>query len=173
MLGEFRDPIARVGGNPGFLYRSAKLSETNARERDMLARILDGGQVIDLRTPGRAAKEPDPRLPGVCNVAIPLPPTAYVPYSAIVTLHTAALRQVMRAMFDRGPTLVHCTEGKDRTGIVVALAMLVLGYSVDQARAEFMSTVGALESNWNDMIGALLPDPHTYARKLLDLTPGE
>jgi protein-tyrosine phosphatase len=54
-------------------------------------------------------------------------------YRAIVDGRQAELREVLRALAQPGalPGLVHCTAGKDRTGIVVALLLALAG--VDHA----------------------------------------
>jgi protein-tyrosine phosphatase len=54
-------------------------------------------------------------------------------YRAIVDDRQAELRDVLRALVyaDAFPALVHCTAGKDRTGIVVALLLALAG--VDHA----------------------------------------
>jgi protein-tyrosine phosphatase len=41
---------------------------------------------------------------------------------------------------DASPALIHCTAGKDRTGIAVALVLLALGVPRDQVEQDFMLT---------------------------------
>lgn len=154
---EFRDPIGLAGGTPGMLYRSAKLSEATPQDVLVLNYMLARGQILDLRTGGRAAKEPDPRMVGVHYNRVSLPPTVHVPYAEIIRTHRVTLREiVLRAAHHiGGPVLIHCSEGKDRTGIVVALIMLAAGYPMHVAREEFLSTVGAKPSDWDYMIAAM------------------
>jgi protein-tyrosine phosphatase len=54
----------------------------------------------------------------------------------------AALRDAARA---RGATLVHCAAGKDRTGVVVALALSVAGVRRDAIVADYVATADRLE----------------------------
>ena len=58
-----------------------------------------------------------------------------------------------------GATLVHCAAGKDRTGIVVALALEIAGVSRDAAIADYALTGERIE-----LIVARLASSPTYAR---------
>ena len=106
--------------------------------------------VIDLRTVGEVSKKPDELWGGVAYKEIPIveaatlgithekglkaykkPPVMTELYADIVTnpKSVAALRQVMDEIFaSRGGSILwHCTEGKDRCGLVSALFLLALG----------------------------------------------
>ena len=156
---EFRDALGRAGGPAGRLYRTAKLSEATISDRLALAGILHGGTILDLRTPGRAEKEPDPVLPGVTNLRYTMPPTAYVPYEDMIRKHRDKIRDVLTLLANSpGPVLVHCTEGKDRTGIIVGLVMLCAGYGEKAAHNEFLRTMGANRRDWNKMLSAMCWD---------------
>jgi protein tyrosine/serine phosphatase len=50
---------------------------------------------------------------------------------------------------DRGPVLLHCTAGKDRTGLLAALILVAAGASPDDIMADFIKT--------NDV---MLKEPH-------------
>ncbi|KAI8633090.1 tyrosine/serine protein phosphatase [Xylariaceae sp. FL1651] len=43
------------------------------------------------------------------------------------------------------PTLVHCTQGKDRTGMIIALALLVLGVPPDAISHDYLLSQDGLE----------------------------
>lgn len=156
-VGQFRDPLARAGGPAGRLLRSARLYGSSKWDQAVLRALLHNGEVLDLRTSGRASREPDPRIRGVAAVAIPLPPTKYVPYDEMITGYGPQLGEVLHHLaLSTGPVLVHCTEGKDRTGIVIALVMLAARYSLDTALDEFLSTEGARVEDWSRLMMALL-----------------
>lgn len=53
----------------------------------------------------------------------------------------AALRDVAAGGRGGGSTLVHCAAGKDRTGVVVALALDVVGVDRDAIVADYLATV--------------------------------
>lgn len=54
-----------------------------------------------------------------------------------------AVRQVMAV--DAHPVLFHCAAGKDRTGVVAALVLSVLGVDAEQIVADYVLTEAALE----------------------------
>lgn len=56
----------------------------------------------------------------------------------------AAVRRVMDP--SAHPVLFHCAAGKDRTGVVAALVLLVLGVGEDQVVADYVLTEKALDS---------------------------
>ena len=127
---------------PGLLIRSAHLFQ--AEEAD-LAGI---SSVIDLRTPGERLEAPD-RTWGREYLPIPIFedmtagvsheqgadhqgfPDMAVLYRRIVTECAASfgrgLRAVMGHDFSGGAVLWHCTEGKDRCGLITALVLEALG----------------------------------------------
>jgi protein-tyrosine phosphatase len=53
----------------------------------------------------------------------------------------AALRDIADAADDGGATVVHCAAGKDRTGVVVALALDLVGVGRDAIEADYLATV--------------------------------
>ena len=127
---------------PGLLIRSAHLFQ--AEEAD-LAGI---SSVIDLRTPGERLEAPD-RTWGREYLPIPIFedmtagvsheqgadhqgfPDMAVLYRRIVTECAASFRRGLRAVmghdFSGGAVLWHCTEGKDRCGLITALVLEALG----------------------------------------------
>lgn len=57
----------------------------------------------------------------------------------------AALRAVAEAP---GAAIVHCTAGKDRTGVVVALALTVAGATRDEVAVDYAQSEVFLEGEW-------------------------
>ncbi|HZB51750.1 MAG TPA: tyrosine-protein phosphatase [Mycobacteriales bacterium] len=68
---------------------------------------------------------------------------------------------------DRGAVLVHCAAGKDRTGVVVALALSAVGVSREAVVADYVATGDRLEA----VLDRLMSSP-TYAADL-DGTPAD
>jgi protein-tyrosine phosphatase len=72
----------------------------------------------------------------------------------------------------QGPVLVHCTAGKDRTGIVVALALLASGHSADDVVADYALSGAAVRPRRQHIVEpvlaalALAADDHDAALRL-------
>jgi protein-tyrosine phosphatase len=169
----FRD----VGGLParggvvrrGVLFRSDGLHRLGDEGRDALRR-LDVGVVIDLRDENEARLMPDDlagldvrvrRLPvfegsgasqgerGISLEAL---------YHRIVTTHSPIVVDALRVLPDAGDraVVVHCTAGKDRTGIVVALALLAAGVERESVIADYVLTESHLAGEWLEEMVALI-----------------
>lgn len=168
----FRD----VGGYPvpggvvrsGKLFRSDGLSKLGAAGKDELTR-LGVRVVIDLRDDFEASVMPDDlegldvetmRLPvfegsgasqGMAGVSLE------ALYEKILGQHAdvvvAALREVS---VGSDGVLVHCTAGKDRTGIVVALALLAVGVDRQIVLADYARSEANLGGEWLEgMLGLI------------------
>jgi protein-tyrosine phosphatase len=70
----------------------------------------------------------------------------------------AAVRSIAHS---EGAALVHCAAGKDRTGVVVALALTVAGVTPQAVVADYAATAGRTEA----IVARLLRSP-TYARDI-------
>lgn len=58
---------------------------------------------------------------------------------------TSAVREFTR---ENAPVLVHCTAGKDRTGVVVALALEAVGVERESVIADYAASEGHLAGEW-------------------------
>ncbi|MBO0979728.1 tyrosine-protein phosphatase [Microbacterium sp. SD291] len=61
-------------------------------------------------------------------------------YAHLLSGSAAALVSAMRIIAAGEPTLVHCTAGKDRTGITIALALAAVGADRDAVVADYALT---------------------------------
>lgn len=141
----------------GVVYRSATLTALSGSDSRELANA-GLSAIIDLRTGSVAARRPDPAIKGVKHYVVNV---LAVPRFPAVRAHTAmAARAYMRKLntdfVDRagrrrqiarvlsliaagdGPVLIHCTEGKDRTGWLSAVLQLTAGASRTQVLAEYV-----------------------------------
>ncbi len=160
MISNLRDlgGIAGEGGRAvrsGMLLRSAKLSEAEPGD---LAGIA---AVIDLRTP-KESEAPQDKVYGAEYLSIPVfddalagisreeqaeienAPEMDVQYRLLVRCFKTNLRKILLAIMEHdyssGAILWHCSEGKDRTGIVAALVLEMLGASREDIIEDYLKT---------------------------------
>jgi protein-tyrosine phosphatase len=129
---------------PDRLLRTADLSRATAADKDVLARH-DVKLDLDLRTPGEVARRPDaiagdPRFhyENVSLVGSEETDVASITslgdwYIGMLARKQPEFRQTFQRIAAQkdGAVLVHCTAGKDRTGMVVAILLDLAG--VDRA----------------------------------------
>lgn len=124
----------------GVLFRSDALAYLETDEIQDAER-MGVRLVVDLRDPHERDNAPDKPIPGAENLSVMLfegtlasfPPENYpkLPelYRLLLTTHihriVEALEAISRVVPD--PVLVHCSAGKDRTGIMIALLQHLLG----------------------------------------------
>ncbi|MCP2030476.1 protein-tyrosine phosphatase [Okibacterium sp. HSC-33S16] len=190
----FRD----VGGYPtldgrvryGRLLRSDGLYRLGEDGKQHL-RELGVGTVIDLRDDFEVGVMPDD-LDGLDVRTVHLPlfegsgasqgeaaVSLAVLYRRIVTQHSEVVARALRELLvmDESPVLVHCTAGKDRTGIVVALALLAVGVDRELVVEDYARSEGNLSGEWlENMISIIVEHGGTETpelRTLMGGSPGE
>ncbi|GAA3597340.1 hypothetical protein GCM10022198_21880 [Klugiella xanthotipulae] len=147
----------------GTLYRSDGLHHLTETGREQLAR-LGIRTVIDLRddeertvAPSRTggltfATVSSPIFQGVGSVLSGPNITLIEFYRALIDgfaeEYAAAVRLLSQAQ--NAPVLVHCTAGKDRTGIVIALALAAAGVDRDDIIDDYSLTQDNLAGEWLD-----------------------
>jgi len=122
------------------VLRSAALDNLTPAGQDAL-RDLGVRLVIDLRAEGeRSTVEhgfPVAHHP-VFESSAPVTGSLEDVYDNLLLTRGAALTGAVAAIADAaGPVLVHCAVGKDRTGLVVALALLAAGVSHNDVVADY------------------------------------
>ncbi|MBY6092395.1 tyrosine-protein phosphatase [Maritimibacter alkaliphilus] len=132
---------------PNRLWRGDALRGLTAADRAALRRC-GLTHIVDLRAEDEAQRAPNPadRFPGILRAHVPLydglAPAEQAAREAgesfdmaeryLVALDSCrpgfsrALRTIAAAE-ESGPVLIHCTAGKDRTGLIVALLLLNAG----------------------------------------------
>lgn len=147
---------------PGVVYRSGSLDELTAADTPVL-QSLGVCAVVDLRrAPERADRQPPwfaasrvavTRLPIGTRVAhLKSIPERMLAgeikdfghddmvdiYATLLTHYHAEFGEVMRVIArSEGATVVHCTAGKDRTGVAIALLLSFLGVDDETVAADF------------------------------------
>ena len=165
----------------GKLLRSDALHRIDATGRDRLAEI-GVAHIIDLRGGDERATAPsavdglevtvhhlpvfddaDPAAQATTHVGL-------VPvYDHIVDERGAQLVDAIRVIIaadDDDAVLVHCTAGKDRTGLVVAFALGAAGVDRDDVVADYAATAENLRGEWSDAMTAV------FEQRGIELTAG-
>ncbi|MDR2372988.1 MAG: tyrosine-protein phosphatase [Bifidobacteriaceae bacterium] len=182
-----------IGGYPagpgrftrgGVLFRSAGLAELTAQGRRALA-DLGLRAVIDLRSPDEAAAAPSaigglglevhsmPLFDAAAPDSQVLAPARLEDiYWQLIELSGARLAAVIHQIATGpNPVVVHCTAGKDRTGVVVALALEAVGVERAATIADYAASEANLAGAWFDAVSARYAragvDPSTLAPHLL------
>jgi protein-tyrosine phosphatase len=149
----------------GRLYRSDSLGKLHGAPAEDLDRFLGLGirTVIDLRYPWeieRRGRVPEQAGLAFHNLSIehqPYDQAAIAPdadpwrhladrYAEVAYDGAKEIRQVLDVIAaDSGPLVFHCASGKDRTGLIAALVLILLGVDEQDAAADFALTELATE----------------------------
>jgi protein-tyrosine phosphatase len=164
----------------GVLFRSGNLARLDPDGTRALA-ALQLRRIIDLRADDEVVREPS-RLDGVDVV------TQRVPlflgsvesffrddlslddmYRRLVEDSAGGVVEVVRGILADQPVLVHCTVGKDRTGVTVALTLAAAGVDAEDVVADYARTEGLLPEYRNRRVVEMLRAMHPDAVHLEDL----
>ncbi|AMM19199.1 hypothetical protein AX769_02445 [Frondihabitans sp. PAMC 28766] len=142
------------------LYRSDALSAIGPAGR---SRLIDLGvrTIIDLRDAAEVAAMPDdtvgldiethqlPILSGALTSLVSIPSVSVL-YADLINSSAEEIAGALQLIVDApvGGVLVHCTAGKDRTGVVVAVALLVTGADPAFVVSDYAATEGHLRGAW-------------------------
>lgn len=144
----------------GTLYRSDALHRLSAGAADAF-RALGVGTVVDLRD--EHERRDAPSLIDGYGIEVrhaPIfessgPPSSWGStrlqdlYDHVVDTHGARLARAVAAVsLSERPVLVHCTAGKDRTGLVVALTLLTVGVDRESVVEDYAHTESRLAGAW-------------------------
>lgn len=66
-------------------------------------------------------------------------------YEAMVNSAGTVVASLVELIAHDGPTLVHCTAGKDRTGVTIAALLLLAGVEVEAVTADYRRTEQAMK----------------------------
>lgn len=165
----------------GKLLRSDALHRIDATGRDRLAEI-GVAHIIDLRGGDERATAPSavdglevtvhhlPVFDDADPAALATTHVGLVPvYDHIVDERGAQLVDAIRVIIaadDDDAVLVHCTAGKDRTGLVVAFALAAAGVDRDDVVADYAATAENLRGEWSDAMTAV------FEQRGIELTAG-
>ena len=95
-------------------------------------------------------------------------------YAELVEGSAARIVEAVRGIIDTQPVLIHCTVGKDRTGVTVAIALAAAGVDRDAVIDDYARTEGLLPAERNRQvlagIRALHPE-NRHAEELATRSP--
>ncbi len=143
--------------------RSGNLSKINAKGADLLYNQLHLRTVIDLRNSMEKAEKPnykidnvnytelsvfDSSIPGLSHETkqnLDAVPDMTELYAAVVNSSCLmnlckVVRKIIRLPDEELSVLYHCTEGKDRTGMVTALLLTILGANREVILEDYLFT---------------------------------
>lgn len=153
----------------GILFRGGHLKKINRKDARILHEDINLNLIIDLRTPDEVKQKPDKPVAGATHVHMPVYTnaqfgithenwktdtweelTARIPN--MCDLYAKALRgeslehmsDIIRTIVthkpEDGALLYHCTEGKDRTGIISDILLRLLGVSEEDIFEDYVFT---------------------------------
>ncbi|MDN3443454.1 tyrosine-protein phosphatase [Microbacterium sp. APC 3901] len=174
-VNNFRD----VGGLPaqggrirsGMLLRSGQLSAaTTAGVHEVRRRV---SHIVDLRDGEEVAAEPT-EIEGPDTTHLPLflgsVRSFFETDTSLEDLYLHLLEEsgerlvaAIRIIAAGEPTLVHCTVGKDRTGVTVALALAAVGADREAIIEDYALTESLLPAERSNRIAAYLRAQHPQA----------
>lgn len=180
----FRDTggLAAAGGisRRGVLFRSGHLSALDDEGRRALAQ-LGVRRIIDLRSDEEVSDSPS-RIDGL-SVSMQRVPlylgsvqslfdedlSLSAMYRRLVEDSSAGVVSVVRGILAEQPVVVHCTVGKDRTGVTVALTLAAAGVHDDAVIADYARTEALLPQDRSRQIAQWLKAAHPDAVNIVDL----
>lgn len=161
----------------GRLLRSANLAKVTASGAKDLASRID--HIIDLRADDEVYADPSV-VDGPMTTHLPLFHGSVVSFfeedASLETLYRHLLHEsgdrlvsALRIIAKGERTLVHCTVGKDRTGVTVALALDAVGADRDAIVADYALTASQLPAERNRRIAEFLRAQHPEALNAIQL----
>ncbi|KAF3388685.1 Tyrosine-protein phosphatase [Penicillium rolfsii] len=180
-VSNFRDLSYENNLRPGYVYRSANLSDITEEGKMMLAADLGITTIFDLRNEGERAKAPPPYIEGIDSNWLPYgarPASLNLRdfaeedrgahgfvkmYMGILEACVPAFTQVFKHIRDQpdDPFVFHCSAGKDRTGVLAALILLLMGRPHDEIINDYILTRAGLEDVRENLSQALALDEGT------------
>ncbi|KAJ5856223.1 uncharacterized protein N7529_010167 [Penicillium soppii] len=176
---------------PGFVYRSGNLSDIMDSGKSIIASELGITTIFDLRNEGERQKAPAASIPGVDTIWMPYgarPATLNLRdfagedkgslgfvkmYTGILEAAKPCFTEVFNHIKDNpdDPFIFHCSAGKDRTGVLAALILLLIGRPHDEIINDYILTRAGLESARENLMDAFAINMETDEVDIGQLSP--
>ena len=134
------------------LIRSNRLSRITQKDKILLETEYHLQKILDLRTPMEVEQEPDLEVAGAVYENIPFFMESMVGVSReqetrkqMLHIEEFCRKQISQAVREimntkNGAVLWHCTEGKDRCGLLSATILFLLDVSEDDVMEDYLKT---------------------------------
>ena len=146
----------------GVLFRSDKLSDISENDQKYL-QSLGIKRIVDFRSEAEKTEDPNIIPEGINYIETPINVDGAMrskieavlkgetkkeiksflvdANKEFVTNYTSVYEDFLRGLIDEdGPTLFHCTAGKDRAGFAAAITLIALGVSKEDVIEDYMKT---------------------------------
>jgi protein-tyrosine phosphatase len=146
----------------GMLFRSDKLSDLSEND-ELYLQSLGIKRIVDFRSEGEKTEDPNIIPEGINYIETPINVDGAMrskieavlkgetkkeiksflvdANKEFVTNYTSVYEDFLRGLIDEdGPTLFHCTAGKDRAGFAAAITLIALGVSKEDVIGDYMKT---------------------------------
>lgn len=141
-------------GSP--IYRSGELCHASKFAKELMASLLRGGAIIDLRSTTAAKACKDPTLPKVAKYRYSMTGTAdLATFVTKASDRTSLGSALTRIAATPGPVLVHCHYGRDRTGMLNLILMFIVGTDLETARTEYLRSPGVSSGMFDTLVNAI------------------
>lgn len=151
----------------GYLIRSNRLSRITENDQKLLTNEYHLQKILDLRTPMEVDQDPDLEVSGAAYQNIPFFMESMVGVSReqetkkqmlhmeefpdmseiyqMMIKEEFCKKQIAKAVYEvmateNGAVLWHCTEGKDRCGLLSAITLFLLDVSEDDIMEDYLKT---------------------------------
>ena len=146
----------------GMLFRSDKLSDLSEND-ELYLQSLGIKRIVDFRSEAEKTEDPNIIPEGINYIETPINVDGAMrskieavlkgetkkeiksflvdANKEFVTNYTSVYEDFLRGLIDEdGPTLFHCTAGKDRAGFAAAITLIALGVSKEDVIEDYMKT---------------------------------
>lgn len=157
-------PAAGGRTRQGWLFRSDVLSRVPAEGLERIA-ALGIKRVVDLRSPAELSSNGPVELPGATVFTVSIYGGSHDSMMSAVAEDLSLERIYRHTLIDSchqiaaavtlvgespGPVIVHCTAGKDRTGLVIAMILAAVGVRRSAIVADYTESALNLDGPWLD-----------------------